>query len=226
MKHILSFVELEKELQKRFCIPYEWGGKKQNNRDDKRSNFIYKAPFFVYVQHMIAKNECEDIASYTMNRWYNFWSAKAVESIFTKNNYITANKNTKSKTVDFTFYDIETKQYIGFDHKTTVLPRYFWKKIHDFLETNSVKNLHVFDEELVGWLYENQSQQQRKHWKNRFFVVLIDKKKNEHWKIKSELLFLHENISHYLQNFSLKKCVKFIHEKNQVYASIIWIVKD
>ena len=43
--------------------------------------------------------------------------------------------------------------------------------------------------ELIQWLYSNQSQEGRKHLKNRLFLVLVDKNK-EHWKLKAEISLL------------------------------------
>lgn len=225
MNYKISFENLEIELKKRIVIPYTWKGKKQNNSDDKRSNFIYKTPFFENIQKMIQFYKCEDLSDYVINRWYNYWSARAVESIFVQNKNIFAEKNVKNKYSDFLIYDEEWGSSVAFDHKTTVLPKCFEGKILKFLKSNSVEGLHIFDEELVKWLYENQSQQQRKHWKNRFFVILIDSEKLEHWKLKSDLVFLHENISEYLKKFKMLDAVSFIHGEKKVYSCVFWIVK-
>ena len=221
----ISFVSLEKELKKRVAIPYEWRGKKQNNTDDKRSNFIYKTPFFAYIKNKIQNERYKDLSDYVLNRWYNFWSAKAVESIFVQHKNISAEKDIKNKYSDFSIYDEYLDASFAFDHKTTVLPKCFEKKVLDFLQKNSAKDLHVFDEEIINWLYENQSQEQRKHWRNRFFVVLVDSQKKEHWKIKSELVFLYEKISEYLKKFTINDCVQFVHNEKKVYSCVFWIVK-
>jgi len=36
--------------------------------------------------------------------------------------------------------------------------------------------------ELIEWLYNNQSQQGRKHLENRLFICIFDTKNGEHWK--------------------------------------------
>ncbi len=237
MNYSISFVALEKELKKRVVIPYTWRGKKQNNIDDKRSNFIYKTPFFGYVKKRIQDKKCENLSDYILNRWYNFWSAKAVESIFVQHKNITAEKDVKNKYSDFSMYDEDLGISLDFDHKTTVLPKYFENKIINFLQKNDLKNnlesslensmkkLSIFDKEVIEWLYKNQSQEQRKHWRNRFFVVLVDSQKKEHWKLKSELVFLHEKISKYLKKFRIQDCVQFVHNEKKVYSCVFWIVK-
>lgn len=207
MKYSLSLYDLEIQLQKRLKIPYSWNGKKQNNHDDTLTNFIYHSPCFLLIQSEIEKLP-KPLQSYAWNRWYNFWSAKGVESIFTQQKNIFPEANSKNTERDF-YIDS-----VPFDHKTTVFPKGF-KKNFDYAQKNP--------EELVQWLYENQSQQQRKHWKNRFFIVLFDSHKGEHWKVKSQLLLLHKKISKELQSFSLDKCVCFNKNGEKRYAGIIWI---
>ena len=51
-----------------------------------------------------------------------------------------------------------------FDHKTSVYPSAF-KKTLEYAKEHR--------EELIDWLYENQSKQQRFHMKNRLFVVVF-----------------------------------------------------
>ncbi len=221
----ISFKDLEIELKKRIVIPYTWKGKKQNNYDDERSDFIYTTPFFWHIQKIIKRGGYEDLSDYIINRWYNFWSAKAVESIFVQHKNIIAEKNVKNRYADFRIYDEDLGVFFDFDHKTTVLPKCFESKILDFLKKNTIKDLHIFDGEIIKWLYENQSQQQRKHWRNRFFVILVDSKGLEHWKLKSDLLFLHEKISKSLQNLKNIDFVDFIHNEKKVYSCVFWIVK-
>jgi hypothetical protein len=94
--------------------------------------------------------------------------------------------------VDFTI------KGISFDHKTSVFPKGFGKSI-SYAKDNP--------KELIEWLYENQSQEQRKHLKNRLFVVLFSSD-GEHWKLKSEILWLEKIILEYLRNFDENKLIK------------------
>jgi len=226
MLHNVSLQYLEKELKKRAQFPYNWNNTKQNNKNDSSTNFVYTSPNFEYIHHKIKTNISDkNLQNYALNRWYNFWSAKAVESIFVQNENITAEKNVKHKYSDFLIYDKHTNKKINFDHKTTVLPKCFNKKVLDFLKNNPPQNIQKFDKEIIQWLYENQSQEGRKHWKNRFFVILIDTQKEEHWKLKSELLILHEKISEKLKIFTMRDCVEFTHFGEKVYSAVFWIVK-
>lgn len=211
----MNYELLEKELKKRTEFEYIWKTK-QTDKLDKETNFIYKTLSF---EEVLNKTNCVvkensamiDLKNYALNRWYNFWSAKAVESIFCEHKNVEPHKNSKDKYTDFF---IST---IPFDHKTTVFPKGFKKSIPYAINHK---------QELITWLYNNQSQQQRKHYKNRLFIVLIDyEDPNSHWKLKAEIHWLKSLISTYLSNFDSSKlpCLTFNNEK--VYADVIWAIK-
>ena len=93
---------VETELQKRLQYPYVWG-RKQNNLWDNYTNFIYTTPTWealmpqmaeIVATHKLNKRE---LFNYTINRWYNFWSAMAVEQIFTNLPQVTPTKNRKNR---------------------------------------------------------------------------------------------------------------------------------
>ncbi len=200
----ISLKELENQLKKRLSIPYVWG-KKQNNRDDKQTNFIYNCPYFEIIKNKI-ENISPDLYNYAWNRWYNFWSAQGIEQIFLEEKNIIAAKNKKDREKDFFISDIP------FDHKTSVFPKGFQK---------SFKYTKENKKELIQWLYENQSQQQRKHWKNRFFIVLYDEKNGQHWKLKSELMNIQKKIHQKFKTFDISSCITITGEKNEKIISEI-----
>ena len=81
-----ELINIEKELKKRLAYPYKWG-RKQNDEFDKLTNFVYKIFSFEEVlketeTRFNNDKEHKNIANYALNRWYNFWSAQAVEKIF------------------------------------------------------------------------------------------------------------------------------------------------
>ncbi len=87
-KHFMkqNLQKIETELKKRLPYPYKWG-RKQNNEFDKLTNFIYHTFLFDDVIKEINSRFKKDkehlnISNYALNRWYNFWSAQAVEKIF------------------------------------------------------------------------------------------------------------------------------------------------
>jgi len=211
----MNYLLLEKELKKRLKIQYSWG-RKQTNVFDKQTNFIYKINSFDAVLLKIDQDFKNDTAydtikNYALNRWFNFWSAKAVEQFFCEHKNVKPQPNLKDKFTDFYINNIP------FDHKTTVFPKGFKKSVPYAI---SHKN------ELIEWLYTNQSQQQRMHFKNRLFVVLVNYEgENEHWKLKAEIEFIQQKISTYLRKFDASNLYSFTHKNEIVKADIIWVIK-
>lgn len=211
----MNYELLEKELKKRLKFEYNWG-RKQTNKLDVETNFIYKINTFDAVLSEIEasfKNSLNftELKNYALNRWFNFWSAKGVEAIFCEHKNVHPHQNSKDRYTDFFINSIP------FDHKTTVFPTGFKKSIPYAIEHKR---------ELINWLYKNQSQQQRKHLKNRLFVVLIDfNEQNEHWKLKAEILWLQKIISTYLSTFTEDKLETFYFQNNIVKSDIIWAIK-
>lgn len=211
----MNLILLEKELKKRLNFEYKWGVK-QTNGFDKLTNFIYKINSFEELLTRIEvdfknSSDFELLKNYALNRWFNFWSAQAIENIFCSHNNIEPHPNSKDKFVDFYI------EGIPFDHKTTVFPKGFKK---------SVPYAFSHKRELIEWLYKNQSQQQRKHLKNRIFVVLVNYDDNEnHWKLKAQISWLHKIITNYLTTFDTQNLESFYFQNQVVKSDIIWAVK-
>jgi hypothetical protein len=203
----MDLQRLERELKKRLPYQYKWG-RKQSNSWDSDTNFIYKTYSFESLLKR-TKAFSEELTDYALNRWYNFWSAMAAENIFTSHSNIIANKNSYDKLVDFTIDNIP------FDHKTSVFPKGFGKSYKYAIEN---------ERELIQWLYDNQSQQGRKHLKNRLFIIMYDEN-GQHWKMKSEIIKLKERIDLYVDNFSPKNLYKFDFGDGEVYSDVLWIIK-
>jgi len=209
-----SLINIEKELKKRLTYPYKWG-RKQNNEFDRLTNFVYKVSSFEEVLKEIESRfkkdkEHSNISNYALNRWYNFWSAQAVETIFCSLPNVAPALDSKDRLVDFTIDGVK------FDHKTSIFPKNFPYKIDEAIKKTN---------ELILWLYKHQSQQQRKHLKNRLFIVLYSSD-GEHWKLKSEIAWLKERIQKYMQGFNPHYLLKFPLEKNhETLADVIWAIK-
>jgi hypothetical protein len=213
--------KIEAELKKRLSYPYKWG-RKQNDYFDKLTNFVYRISSFDEVISEINKRfkddkEHQNISNYALNRWYNFWSAKAVEKIFCSLPNVIPAIDEKDRLVDFTILP-GGRQVDGvtFDHKTSIFPKNFPYPINEAIKKT---------DELIRWLYKNQSQQQRKHMKNRLFIVLYSSD-GEHWKLKAELTLLKERIEKYMLGFNPHYLMKFTFENNQpTIADIIWYIR-
>jgi len=211
----ISLINIEKELKKRLTYPYKWG-RKQNNEFDRLTNFVYKVSSFEEVLKEIESRfkkdkEHSNISNYALNRWYNFWSAQAVETIFCSLPNVAPALDSKDRLVDFTIDGVK------FDHKTSIFPKNFPYKIDEAIKKTN---------ELILWLYKHQSQQQRKHLKNRLFIVLYSSD-GEHWKLKSEISWLKERIQKYMQGFNPHYLLKFQLEQNQeTISDVIWAIQN
>ena len=209
-----TLVERESELKKRLAIPYHWG-QRQNDDWDRRTNFVYHIYSFDALQLELAARFLGDpfkemLTDYSLNRWYNFWSARAVEEIFCSHPHVHAAPQRQDRLVDFTVKEIP------FDHKTSIFPKGF-KRPLDYARNHR--------DELLRWFYQSQSQEQRKHLKNRLFIVLHDSG-GEHWKLKAELAWFETIIRLYLDAFEKPKLahLQFSHGV-EAYADIIWAVR-
>lgn len=209
-----ELLKIEVELKKRLAYPYKWG-RKQNDQFDKLTNFVYQISSFDEVlkqtETKFSKDkEHHNIANYALNRWYNFWSAQAIEKIFCSMPNVKPALDEKDRLVDFII------DGVTFDHKTSIFPKNFPYPINEAVKKTN---------ELIIWLYKHQSQQQRKHLKNRLFIVLYSPD-GLHWKLKSEISWLKERIEKYMKGFNPNFLGKFNLEPNhETLADVIWTIR-
>lgn len=211
----IPFTSIEDELKKRHQYPYKWF-RKQNDEWDRYTKFIYQTPNWETLIQKIAHVEesqqldKNQIFQYAANRWYNFWSAKAVEQIFTQIEGIEPALDAKDAEKDFYLFGIP------FDHKTSVFPKRF-NKSFDYSQTHKP--------ELIEWLYKNQSTQKRHHLKNRLFLVVYDSS-GAHWKLKAEISLIQKAIHNYMGSFTREQLHAVTFGDLQTSLSdIIWVSK-
>ena len=204
MEKIKNLIAIEIELKKRLKFPYKWG-RKQSDSWDTKTRFIYQTLHFEDLLKR-TKNLDEGLKNYALNRWYNFWSAKAIEAIFTTHKSVEANEDIYHKSVDFKI------EQIAFDHKTSVFPKKFHQRYYQAVTEK---------EALIRWLYQNQSQESRKHLKNRLFIIVYDKKLGQHWRMKSEIQLLKVLIDDYIKNFCSDRLLKFDFGNEKILSDII-----
>ena len=206
----MNLKELEIQLKKRWALDYNWG-RKQGDDWDKRTNFIYNISDFDSISREIElrfskTSDYLALKNYAFNRWYNFWSAMAVEYIFNTHPCVRRVKNATDREKDFFINDI------AFDHKTTVFPSKFDEDI-ELAKQNPI--------ELLKWLYINQSSQKRFHLKNRLFVVL-HKKDGQHWRLKAELQWIKLLVDVYLEDFDEDRLVVLKHSQGVIKTDAIF----
>ncbi len=213
--NVLDLDNIERELKKRHRYSYKWF-RKQNDEWDRYTQFIYQIFHWEALIRKIAitaenqELDKQQIFQYAANRWYNFWSAKAVEQIFTEISGIVPAEEAKDSEKDFYLFGIP------FDHKTSVFPKQFGKSF-DYAKTHKI--------ELIEWLYKNQSTQKRHHFKNRLFIVVYDKN-GEHWKLKAEIFILKKAIQNYVADFRREQLHSITFGDGQTSLSDInWVSK-
>lgn len=209
----ISINSIEEQLHKRLAYPYVWD-RRQNDAFDQRTNFIYNVVAFdkllAQANARFADSPQHDaLFNYALNRWYNFWSARAVEAIFCSLNRVEQAKS-KDRLVDFSI------DGILFDHKTSVFPKRY---PHSFVQAQQRPC------DLLQWLYANQSQQQRKHLKNRLFIVL-HAQDGEHWKLKAQIAWLRRHIQQYVAAFDVQRMHTLAFaDGSTALADVIWAVQ-
>lgn len=201
----MDLVRVETELKKRLDFPYTWG-RLQGNEFDQKTRFIYKTYGFGSLLQR-TNDLAEDVKNYALNRWYNYWSAMAVENIFQSCYKVVKEQDKYHKTIDFYI------ENTPFDHKTTIFPKNFKKDI-EYAKQNKV--------ELICWLYNNQSKEGRGHFENRLFIVLYDKNGN-HWKVKSEIDLLNVKIKDYVRGYKKENLTPINVGEKTILSDIIWV---
>jgi len=211
----LDLQNIERELKKRHSFPYKWF-RKQNDIWDRYTQFIYQISNWEMLLRkidIVAESQEVDkqqLFQYATIRWYNFWSAQAVEQIFSEINGVGIVAEAKDSEKDFYLFGIP------FDHKTSVFPKQF-EKTFEYAQNHKT--------ELIDWLYKNQSAQKRHHFKNRLFIVVFDRN-GEHWKLKAEILLLKTAIQKYVALFKPEQLHSFKFAEGQTTLSdIIWVSK-
>lgn len=204
-----TLAQIETQLQARVAsYPFTAWGRQQNNEWDQRTRFIYHVLSWEVLQQKVAPLE-KSLADYAVNRWFNFWSARAVEQIFCALPGVTPQLNPYDRLVDFSIEDIQ------FDHKTTVFPEEY---------PYSLEFTRYYPAHLIRWLYRHQSKQQRYHRRNRLFIVL-HAADGEHWKLRAEIGRLREIIVRYVASFQPSALVKLELGQDVILSDIIWLVR-
>jgi hypothetical protein len=188
---------LEEQLKQRLQYPYDWQGKRQNNINDRLTNFVYSHPRFEdFLKECESRGLSPELFQYALNRWYNFWTAYGAEKVFTSYPGVEPARE-KSATEDFYI------EGVPFDLKQSVCPKGFKKSVRRCSEIEGEERRNF-----VEWMYENQSQRYSTHYGNKLFVV-YDDRGGEHWKMKSDLGRLNEKVRQFIKGFDLLGLERF-----------------
>jgi len=205
-------VDIETELKKRTRFKQVWN-RKQTNAYDDLTKFIYSTKSFDEVLAKVKSRfanhpDIKDIGNYAVNRWFNFQSAQAVESIFRSHQAVSPAVHSKDRLCDFFIHGVP------FDLKTTTFPKNV---------PFSIEQGKQHPEKLALWFYEHQSSEQRQHYANRLFIVL-HKESNPaiSWTLKAELTWVQSLIKNYLDNFDAARLMTLSFREHTFQTDIIW----
>lgn len=192
------------ELQKALSyIDENW--RMQNNYNDYKSNFIYKVDT---VNEVINLSELNGVDyKYALHRWYNFKTSIYCENVFVKYGAI-KEEDLRNKEIDIYI------NKVPFDVKLTVYPKALSNHPYD-LKTREGKN------KMIEWLYQHQSQQQRKHLANRLFIVCDGKTQYDSLCLKSDVEQLNRKIRAYIDDVNRNGFNKIIITDNGIEYSVV-----
>ena len=200
--------ELHKALS---LLSSQWN--RQNNIYDRRSNFIYNTE--TVDECLLKAHEMGIDENYVLHRWYNFHTSVYCEYLFVKHG---AKKEYNTFHHDIDIY-IEG---IPYDVKLTVYPARLENE-EIFLDLNSRAGKNV----LIQWMYENQSQEGRKHLKNRIFIVCNGESSEDKLAKKSDFDTIEKKIVKYFEFLRTNEPNRLIIEDDgkeyAVYSEIISI---
>ena len=157
---------------------------KQNNLLDRKTKFVYDVDNFELLDRMcktMLKNE--DDRKYAYHRWVNLNISNYCEELFCKYGAEKV-KNKKDKEKDI-FID-----NVPFDVKVTNYPSTSYESFN--LDIDQGKK------DLCIWLYNNQSNEGRQHFKNRLFVVCCGNNMEEKWRNRTNLKLLDDHIRDFM----------------------------
>ncbi|MBN1937349.1 MAG: hypothetical protein JW934_22015 [Anaerolineae bacterium] len=205
----LTLVEIEAQLKRRVVeYPRARWGRKQTDDWDRRTRFIYDTLAWDDLRAQIAGLD-RPLADYAVHRWFNFWSARAVEMAFCARPGVQANRDAKDRLVDFCI------DGIPFDHKTSVFPAQYDRP---FEQARRDKR------HLIRWLYDRQSTQGRHHLENRLFILLYAHD-GAHWRLRAEVSALAQLIAAYVDGFSPPHLIRLSFDDHQVLSDVLWFVQ-
>ena len=173
---------------------------KQNDELDRLTKFVYEIDDLDLILTVCDRKNID--RNYALHRWYNFNCARYHEYLFCKNG-AEKEEDLHHKTIDFRINGV------AFDLKTSVYPKRF--------RQNSDLSRRANKNELIRWLYQNQSAEGRQHFDNRLFLVCRDLQS------KSNFELIEQKIRAFI-DYSNEKGFNEIEINNKLICSdVIWI---
>ncbi len=211
-------VNIRSELQRLTRMP-PWG-RVQHDDWDRPSRFIYHIRSLEELRQETRRVAAargfplQPFAAYVVRRWYNFHTHQVVLEMCYSHPRVTPESDPCHPSVDF-YLD-----GIPFDLKLTAFPR------HGPLPLEEAR---ARPEDLVNWLYRNQSREGRYHTANRLFVVFYHALAPERtWEVRRMFDWIEPLVKAYLDRPLLvqARCVGPDNAVHHPHAGVIFCIYE
>lgn len=172
-----QYKQYKRELNKVEQIPKGWGGRKQNDVDDDIvKDLLYKTYKYDDLLCKLEELNLLDDKQYYIRRWMMILIEKCDRYLFSQSDCVEDNPNCKDQEYDFKIKDVKL------DLKSTrismeLIENYTNKKFSDLTNSeykDAVMHFISNPDELITFLYENQSTGVRCSFHNRLFFATAD----------------------------------------------------
>ncbi len=172
-----KYKQYVRELKSVPVIPKGWGGRKQNDVDDNAvKDLLFRTYKYNDLIHKLEKLSLLDDSDYYIKRWMMILLEKCDRYLFSKYDVVEDNPNYKDQEYDFKINNIKL------DLKSTriskeLIEKHTGKKFYNLSE-DEYKNAMMYfinnPDDMIRFLYENQSTGIRYSLHNRLFLITAD----------------------------------------------------
>ncbi|MFZ0391616.1 MAG: hypothetical protein WAN36_14240 [Calditrichia bacterium] len=202
-----NLINIQEQLEKRCFYPVIWNFRFHPSWEPD-IQFVYSCATFEEVLQQ-SESLRRDIQHYAINRWYNFWSQKALNEIFASHPEVQAVNNSAKNLIRINgdVYQV----------KSLVYPNQFARTLRYALQ---------HEQEMVQWLCRKFSRNNHDHSEHQLFLLLFQRD-GEHWKLKAKLTDLMAIVHEYLDNFNKNgMCQNQISRENGCKCGLIWFINN
>lgn len=234
-----QYNQYKRELNKVTQIPKGWGGRKQNDLDDAIiKNLLYRTYTYDDLLCKLKDLNLLDDSEYYIRRWMMILIEKCDRYLFSQYDCVEDNPNNKDQEYDFKVKDVKL------DLKSTrvsieLIENYTNKKFA-YLTNSEYKDavMHFIEnpDELIKFLYENQSTGVRCSFHNRLFFVTADLRSTGNFHDEFDLRLDFESkaeiIEDFLKSFDPSKLKMYeVHnfkdnKQESVKATVIFLYRN
>lgn len=232
-----KYEKLIEEFKKIKEIP-QWRKIQNNNTDDKIDySELEDIDEYDKINELIKEKGEIQNKDYWLRRWIKIKTEQCDRYLFSQSKRVKDNYNKKSKKYDFIVDGVEL------DLKATRIPKKLLskdfngdiKKVYDGKYRKHIKQVLENPEEMLEYLYNNQSEERRYSVHNRLFLIACDARSSKYYFDELRLLFNYDAkerlINLFIENFKKDDLIDLnIYDKKEnleksVKSGVIFMVK-